>query len=910
MGPIEFIEAAAKGVAKFAGKHAVLTAAAVTAAGGASYVAYQNYNETDRAVNGGVVKQDVAVKDKRGDLSLKMQGLKEVPKANEPAKSDTKSGNGDALKGLKEALDAAKDADIKAEAAKAVEQTPAQPELPPEKPYIPETAAADAVDASANVLDGNDSAAFRPARFASSGSSSAASERSNAGKATAGRNATKAVSGTNASAKSATAAGSGVKSAAAAFETASSGKTEIAKTGGDKGGETGNKGGDGSATETGKGTLSDNNNSSESKGETAKFSNNSGETGSETGNVATTPTSVENTVSTVAKTTEPKPELSAEAEAKQRRLREEKRNGLRQYYLQVLRNAFEKETDCEVDEVVAPSNRRRAGITSTDVMKFATEPAMRVKKVMLYVDNDATTSDLITLLKDLGARTESKRNPNLSFLLQNGRRFLDGSETIEGISLYPDKTGSVLVIFANTPVAPSDKKKPDAGETNGETIGETAKETESDLTKAGGGATGSGGATTSSTTAPTGGTAAIEPPDWMQTLWDNAAEETSIKRVGENIHSLMPLMQRRNSFDGTNVPRFVLNFRLKETRSQAGSYILSLASSPLVTPPVSPRNSTPSSLHPSRKNSFDGSLPDLFDGLGATGACETDPKDRLKEIQRKAAVTKIQNAWRKRLKNKGENNNLVELMRVFLQMQKGDFTLDGEKSAFVLEHAEDLLNRDFFVNHAGHTITLNVSNGNTDALEAILEERGLELTDNEDGTLSFTAAFALPDFDCGRLPTIWLNKNTDENEFKQLKNVRFIYTPEPKDCPNEVWEVFKDDYNSDNDLILNAVCYAGKDSLKQSHAIALEFGDWVPKAVTQWTSKALCVQNTAVTANNGITVTRDDEGIGALLQFNISDENVKAANAWFVCEYEVGEEDQKEKHRIAVHLFFAEEQPV
>ena len=176
MGPIEIIEAAARGAAEFAKKHVVLTAMA--AASGASYVAYQNHNEADRAVGGGVVKQDVAVKDMRGDLSLKMQGLKEAPKANEPAKADVKSGNDEILKKLQ---DAAKDAGIMAEAAKA---------------------------------------------------------------------------------------GSGAKTASTTSEAASSGKTEIAKTGGKKA--------DGSATETGKGTLSGTKDSSDNKTETANTSNNSG----------------------------------------------------------------------------------------------------------------------------------------------------------------------------------------------------------------------------------------------------------------------------------------------------------------------------------------------------------------------------------------------------------------------------------------------------------------------------------------------------------------------------------------------------------------------------------------------------------------------------------------------------------
>lgn len=516
MGPIEIIEAAARGAAEFAKKHVVLTATAA-AASGASYVAYQNHNEADRAVGGGVVKQDVAVKDMRGDLSLKMQGLKEAAKANEPAKADVKSGNDEILKKLQ---DAAKDAGIMAEAAKAAEQTPAQPELPPEKPYIPEQMKEDKT--STNVLDGNGSNVFKTANFASSGSGSAGSERNNAGKAQSGNEGgTKSVSGTGASAPSAATAGSGAKIASTTSEAASSGKTEIAKTGGKKA--------DGSATETGKGTLSGTKDSSDNKTETANTSNNSGETRPEITSTSVTPmlaNNVEDTVSTVAATKTEEQELfnrSAQElekenarrkelealkakkeaerkaeEAKQRRLQEENRNGLQQRFLQVLRNAFEKEADCEVDEVVASSDRKRSGITSHEVMRLAAEPTMRAKCVTLSVDDDAKSSDLITLLTQLGAKSESERNPNLSFLLRNGSDFLDGSETIPGISLYPEESGRVAVYFGNATVAPSDKKKPDAGKTSNttgsKTTTATTEETKSDTTE-----TSAGGATTTTT---------------------------------------------------------------------------------------------------------------------------------------------------------------------------------------------------------------------------------------------------------------------------------------------------------------------------------------------------------------------------------------------------------------------------
>ena len=600
MGPIEIIEAAAKGAAKFASKHTTLTVLGGAAALGGGIVAYNNSGEADRAASGGAfMKQDVAVKDKRGDLSLKVQGVKDAatPKANEPAKSEAKSGNDEILKKLHEATE---DAGIMAETEK-VQEVPE-----PEKPYIPEQMEENKT--STNVLDGNGSNVFRPARFASSGSGSTAYEQSEGGQSFGATTSENASNGPTV--KVAKSGGKVEELEGKTPATSASGKAETAKTGGDKGGETGNKGGetgnkggetgknqggDGSTTETGKGTLSDNNNSSESKVETAKSPSDGGEPLSGETTVVTTTTAVDDTVSKVAKTTEPKPELEKrkdntvstvddptkqqrleelkkkylsrervydavkaeeekkrEAEEKQRQLREEKRKALRLQYLQdlenalekeagcdvdavvspserkragitssevmllkrnaylrVLKNAFKKEDDCDVDDVVAPSERERAGITSIEVMQLAARSDMRTKKVTLYVDDTSVTFIyLIPQLEALGERTESERNPNLYFLLQNGSRFLsrflDGSEKIKGISLYPDKSGKVWVYFDKDPVDPSDKKKPDAGETKEETIGETAKKTESGLTKAGAGATGSGGATTSSTSGANG----------------------------------------------------------------------------------------------------------------------------------------------------------------------------------------------------------------------------------------------------------------------------------------------------------------------------------------------------------------------------------------------------------------------
>ena len=59
------------------------------------------------------------------------------------------------------------------------------------------------------------------------------------------------------------------------------------------------------------------------------------------------------------------------------------------------------------------SGRWEAGITSTDVMKLATESAMRVKCVTLDVDENEATSDLIAFLTFLrekqGGRLQSQR---------------------------------------------------------------------------------------------------------------------------------------------------------------------------------------------------------------------------------------------------------------------------------------------------------------------------------------------------------------------------------------------------------------------------------------------------------------------------------------------------------------------
>ena len=285
-------------IPQFAGKHAFLTAtAAVTTAVGGGYFVYDNYKSGDRAADGTVVKQDVAVNDKDGALRMKMRGLKgtETPKAAEVAKADAKAENGDAAKKLREALKEAKDAEAKAETLAEVTPTAVEAVSKPEKPYIPEQAANNAYDeTSANVLDGGGSAVFRPARFASSGSGSAAYEQNRGNKASAkpsGVSAIKPTAGAIVPGRvgAVNIAGAGEKAGAAASGKSGADGVKTTKSGGNA-----DKGGDGSKTETGKELASGNENAANGEGETP--------TGS--GMTPVTPvmpkTSIDATVSTAA----------------------------------------------------------------------------------------------------------------------------------------------------------------------------------------------------------------------------------------------------------------------------------------------------------------------------------------------------------------------------------------------------------------------------------------------------------------------------------------------------------------------------------------------------------------------------------------------------------------------------------
>ncbi len=270
---------------------------------------------------------------------------------------------------------------------------------------------------------------------------------------------------------------------------------------------------------------------------------------------------------------------------------------------------------------------------------------MRAKCVTLDIDTDVTSSDLILLLRELGAQTESQRNPNLSFLLPNGTKFLDGSEAIDGVALTAESAAMRITFPKATPSA-AGKKKPDAKKASGETKEET---------KTTGGATETTAGNLTPMTKP--GATAVEKPDFLKTLWRNAEKEAEIReQIRENIYSLTPLMQRKDSFDGgTNlsVPPLLTPYMAA-----------SQGATPQGTPLNSPRNSTPPSLHSSRRSSFSGQFPDLFDGLGDTNAGETDTNNRINDIRKNATAAKIQGAWREYKENKAKEAETSKLGKI------------------------------------------------------------------------------------------------------------------------------------------------------------------------------------------------------------------------------------------------------
>lgn len=129
--------------------------------------------------------------------------------------------------------------------------------------------------------------------------------------------------------------------------------------------------------------------------------------------------------------------------------------------MQFLRNTFEKEADCDVDWTVSSSDRERARSTSNDVMRLAAFPTMKATCVTPDIDADVTSYDLIVLLKELGAKTKSERNPNLSFLLPNDTRFLNGKESIPDVALEA-QSSAMKITFPDAKPIPSSKEKPNA----------------------------------------------------------------------------------------------------------------------------------------------------------------------------------------------------------------------------------------------------------------------------------------------------------------------------------------------------------------------------------------------------------------------------------------------------------------
>ena len=94
-------------VMKYVRGHAVaVSIAAAVTAGGLGYVAYQNSQDGQGENAGQVVSKEVAVSDKKGDVRMEVQGLKEdavkeEKKEEKSAGAESKEGD---LKRLEEAL--------------------------------------------------------------------------------------------------------------------------------------------------------------------------------------------------------------------------------------------------------------------------------------------------------------------------------------------------------------------------------------------------------------------------------------------------------------------------------------------------------------------------------------------------------------------------------------------------------------------------------------------------------------------------------------------------------------------------------------------------------------------------------------------------------------------------------------
>ena len=366
---------------KFTKTHAaVLAIIGSGVAGGGAYVAHQNSGEADRAAGGGVVKQDVAVNDRDGNLRMAMQGFTgkdAASKANDPTPKADNSAKASDVDILKKLENVANDAGIKAEAAGVTEVAQST-----EKPYIPEAAKLASDEAEGNLLDGSGSNAFKSTRFTTSGSGSG----SNAVKAaqSGGKGVTKSVSGANASAaKVAATTGSGAKGAATTSESPTSGKKEIAKAGGNKEDETGEKTVDNSKKPESKEALSFDKNErvlagNKDKPGTGRFESAyapSGNVDATLSNVRAEPT--EEQIAAQKKAISDQIEKQKKFEAQRREkylsyLKEfQSRSKTPSDVLCGVAEAFVKPGNCDIDDHVPPSDRKAAGVKSTEAMLIA-----------------------------------------------------------------------------------------------------------------------------------------------------------------------------------------------------------------------------------------------------------------------------------------------------------------------------------------------------------------------------------------------------------------------------------------------------------------------------------------------------------------------------------------------------------
>ena len=468
---------------KFTKTHAAVLAIAGSVAGGGAYVAYQNSAEADRAAGGVAVKQDVAVNDRDGNLRMAMKGLTgkdAAAKANEPAPEAGDPAKASDVDILKKLENVANDAGIKAEAAEVTEAAQST-----EKPYIPEAAKAD--ETSGNVLDGSGSNAFKTSNFVSVTEGSPVYESNNTDAAS---------DGTEASFKrgpSVKASKSGIKPEELQKQQAAlqstSGKAIAKAEAKPEAAKERKQGAEGSKTESQKGILSKENKLSE---------NNNGQTKSKAaGRMAANAAMASNiddtlsTMSTGRRDAAKKRLFSGRPETMPRKTLEgdddrsmrEENNALRQSCLRSLVSLFAVDGSCNIDKDVPPSDRKKAGVTSSDVMRIAASKKIwdqEIKTHCVTISVDAGTDDLVEVLRKIGATPKADRNPNVQFLLPNGSEFLNETEKIAGVALKTTEFG-MLVTFTDGVPASSPEEKP-------ETKTASIKK-EAGVTKADGGAT-------------------------------------------------------------------------------------------------------------------------------------------------------------------------------------------------------------------------------------------------------------------------------------------------------------------------------------------------------------------------------------------------------------------------------------